>query len=534
MSEAALHGRVDEIRAQSDALEPGDQVGLERCEKALQRLGQAHLIPSIVVDVAVRWQDMSLAERGLSLSGLEFDAAADGQVRACVAYNAFNAAVTCCRLTVRLQRSDEYARFANSRERWIGLAHRHAPEARREERVAFRTNLACDYITRGRFPEAIDQAHDALAEDPEHPIALAALGRAALRWTELRLMATRPPRALVVEALLSAERTLRVACGQPDRTREAGYDGTHAHHKAWHDRALLVIEAVVGQSVEATEREHEPYAEHLRAARIPTTVQRWREAGLDLRSLPISGGCAEHAGDVLQLRQATRVAGESAAAVSTDGDASGRSIITASLNAAREDYVVARRLYLEATDERRTIATAFTRFDPAPGSAHDEELGMLKAALRLAFDAVDKLGVALNQHWEFGLATRDVSFHKVIGKRRAPSQRGPGNTLPSAQNPWFDALDELERSLVGFRNPGGETTVDTTTATAPTIREHRNAATHRYVSIRADGATTLAPSLTRNELRILTLDALRVARSAIQYTCFGLDHDLQLRLSSGA
>lgn len=205
--------------------------------------------------------------------------------------------------------------------------------------------------------------------------------------------------------------------------------------------------------------------------------------------------------------------------------------VYASLNVAKSEYLVARRLVfdavqqLDAQPETQAAEDTGTYVDTEDGARYDMHRSMLVLAQRAALDILDKLAVAANDHFEVGREPRRVIFRDLWfnGAEGILTKELPSPVQPRSIGGALIALAELSFDLHE----------DGLYSRAQTLR---HAGTHRIV-VATDGddmehaVGDAHERISTDALIAAALQALTVVRSAYLYFV-DLVHDQQEHLEA--
>ncbi len=188
--------------------------------------------------------------------------------------------------------------------------------------------------------------------------------------------------------------------------------------------------------------------------------------------------------------------------------------VFAMFNMLKSDFILARDLLWRAVDESVWPATG--RFgDTLDYATYGPDASALILAHRTALDLLDKVAVAANHYFEFGLPPDKVYFGKLWrgGPDRATGIRPLNAKVEQAIRGGTSALYGLVELADDY---------DSSAGILRSQKDLRNAGTHRFVVLHDLGDpahSRQAPEIEHHRREPFTqeaLRALRVARSAIQ------------------
>lgn len=507
----ALEQRAREARESGDP----DAVGVVAAE--LEEAGQPLAAGGLLIDAGVELDAVRLVHRGIA-SCEEAYKTFGGDIamrrhRGTAAYNAANGWAYLARTYDDVEQCYEAARCEGV---WLTLAQLEQESLDTPSEVRLLANIAMSRLREHRLFEALDTAEDAIRLDPVHPMPRVAAAEAAERIVRAR-SATMGRRDLFRSLAVAREHASRAVSAKAYAERE-GYPGAATYHLTVLQRLEAGLSSLASD-VDAAVREAWDHDRRHDDWILPEALAFWHRHRIALSDTPFPARCPDVLGDRAGFKR-LRQPGHGRTAAELDASFLR---FSRALNAAREDFLVARRSFQTALTEDFQVETQFTCFaDVDTDDVLGTEPGLLKTALRVALDALDKLGVALNEYWHRDLKG-NYYFADVVLGRRAKGSRPPLDAETRARmdaNPWVHALVHLTGELFPDKDGTGPALV----AFAACARERRNATTHRglHVTARETGSPD---SLTLDRLRAETQLVLRRVKAALLYVCCLVDHD---------
>jgi hypothetical protein len=192
------------------------------------------------------------------------------------------------------------------------------------------------------------------------------------------------------------------------------------------------------------------------------------------------------------------------ATASTSPDA-----VFAATNVLKAEFLVARRLAFEgsrAGESERLVETG-TYADTGPGAEFGQNVAALVLAQRATLDALDKIAVVTNLHFEVGDPADRIKFREFWTERKTNDLRGQ---LPRFRR-WPDYALTLAELAFDLDDRG----------LYARAQRLRNAGTHRLIHI--DSVDPTGPSrdaivtIPRSDLVAACIQSLRVTRAAFLY-----------------
>ena len=179
------------------------------------------------------------------------------------------------------------------------------------------------------------------------------------------------------------------------------------------------------------------------------------------------------------------------------------------LNQIKQDYVMARYLLIQSqyrSDVVDAIDHDVDLYYPLDYSLHSTYIQMLRTALKLAIDVLDKIAYFIRDYCNVTSVTeRQVDFQRIWADQNSPTHLRP--ELATRKNPYLVALFDLALDLKkdGYYSY---------------INEHRNAMTHRFMVVHDMMVAETNADIPRILLRSLLKEcilAMRLARAAVMY-----------------
>src|SRR5690625_395631 len=507
------------------AIEKRDTEGLLRYLAELERLKpkQYSALSAIYIDAGTEWKNRELILTGLKICGDAYTAENSNEQRFHLAYNAFNAAVTLHELS---ESQDEDILFEC--ERWHGLTRLHLSFMPDEDKARYFSNSANYLLQRYRYSEAIHSSKLARGLDETNPVANAACTESYYLWARSYLTHIhhhKPISLDVISLLYYAADLYKSASKRTKRAAELAYPGAVEQY----NKMLSHIRDVISKLGYTEEYIRTALAEFAAAHESyePTSYERnILDKGLFLRDIPSPLKCKNRIGDTLKIDPAifnTNLVGEK-----SDTILSAKSI--ALLNAAYEDFLIARNLFLHADeeDEEDLLSCTFICDDTLVFS---ERTRRLKMVIRVAVDGFDKIAGVLREYWGIKSTRRNLYFGgylRDVGDYMSTDTNSTSFPRCSVRNIWFQALIGL---AVGFapakEKLKEESKLSGTSEFRTRLNEYRNAITHRTLNIVREKRDNMKDdSLTIEELEGIAFETLLTYKSALQYTYLGINHDI--------
>jgi tetratricopeptide (TPR) repeat protein len=182
--------------------------------------------------------------------------------------------------------------------------------------------------------------------------------------------------------------------------------------------------------------------------------------------------------------------------------------VIAMLNSLKADFLLARRLAWEAIESDGSDAHLYT--DTLDYAAYGDGTARSILATRAALDVLDRVAVAANHYFGFGISPGQVDFRTLWREPRHPrTMRPPAAAEVSAGNISMYALVEMADDLSGHGWLEGH-------------QRFRNVATHRFVVAHVESWRIPTPTSDIHRLTVQDLDdevgaALGATRSGILY-----------------
>ncbi len=216
--------------------------------------------------------------------------------------------------------------------------------------------------------------------------------------------------------------------------------------------------------------------------------------------------------------------------------------LIAFFNQLKQEYVAARYLYYEGTQEKKPhfADRGVLLYDTLDYPAYSLAVERVKTAYRTAYSLFDKLAFFINAYWRLGMEERSINFRSVW---YSTSKKGKPRTLrdcfigyenwPLRGLFWLSKdLLENETALADTMEPDAEA--------LNTIRnhmEHKYLKVHdwpwtseRYADSTHDGLRdSMAYSVARDDLETKALRLLKLARAGLIYLSLAVHREEQLR-----
>lgn len=206
--------------------------------------------------------------------------------------------------------------------------------------------------------------------------------------------------------------------------------------------------------------------------------------------------------------------------------------VIAMFNVMKADYLVARELLYRSLEANSLTRETGLYMDTLDYATYGQDTSRLVLAQRASLDLLDKIAVALNEHFQLGLKKRDVSFAKIWRKKPGTADWHPGLRKPLDRgNPALLALSEVASDL------SSQTTHDEPPLLSAE-REARHTGTHRFTVLHDLGIGRHRPcdTIDHFELRAFQKTALRtlkLARAALLYFVEAVYYDTATRSQEG-
>ncbi|MBW8012887.1 MAG: hypothetical protein FVQ83_16845 [Chloroflexi bacterium] len=186
-------------------------------------------------------------------------------------------------------------------------------------------------------------------------------------------------------------------------------------------------------------------------------------------------------------------------------------------NQIKQDYIFARYLLVQSqyqANHAEVIDQDVDFYYPLDYSLYSSYVEMLKVSYRLAVDTLDKVGFFVKDYCDLkSLSPRETKFRNVFSTRKNPLELR--SELKQQKNIYLFGLLDLALDL----REGGIYSL---------IYERRNALTHRFLSIHAEGVIEndqdkTLPKLQIDEFRRETIQVLQILKAAIIYLILFVD-----------
>lgn len=206
--------------------------------------------------------------------------------------------------------------------------------------------------------------------------------------------------------------------------------------------------------------------------------------------------------------------------------------VIAMFNVMKADYLVARELLYQSLASDPSARETGLYMDTLDYATYGQDTSRLVLAQRAALDILDKIAVALNEHFKLGLKKRDVSFVKIWRKKPGTADWHPGlRKVLNRGDPALLALSEVAADL------SSQATHDEPPLLSAE-REARHRGTHRFTVLHDLGVGGHRPSDTIDHLELHTfqktaLRTLKLARAALLYFVEAIYYDTEARKQEG-
>ena len=348
-------------------------------------------------------------------------------------------------------------------------------------------NFANSLSQLGRKAEALDYYAQALRIAPDHPIALGCAGQVNLDFLGIQ---PRHNKRLLVEA----RRCISKALSKPRRLSQVGGPRAQAEYERTLKRIDQLIDGLLPRGVAGLEE----YAAKLRATHAgwqpESTISDWIRSRLLLSVNPYPEWCPSTACDDLFFDHLSTQTGEAGLDQFT--------ALAHTLNQIKEDFATARYLYTlsQTANELAPLSKVTQYADTLDYADFGLASGLLKTAIRLEVDSLDKIANFLNRYLNLGINERNVSFATVWYEKGDLNKKIDHAALAHhlAQSGWLRGIRDVAETLNLYPAP---------------MKDIRNKVTHDFLVIE----NILRPQVRLNG-KTLSVDAHEFARQLLVMT----------------
>lgn len=206
--------------------------------------------------------------------------------------------------------------------------------------------------------------------------------------------------------------------------------------------------------------------------------------------------------------------------------------VIAMFNVMKADYLVARGLLYQSLANDSFVRETGLYMDTLDYATYGQDASRLILAQRAALDILDKIAVALNEHFQLGFKKREVSFTKIWRKQQGTPDWHPGlRLLLDRHNPALLALSEVASDLASQATHDEPPLLNAE-------REARHTGTHRFSVLHDLGIGQHRSSTTIDHFELHTfqktsLRTLKLARAALLYFVEAIYYDTAKRSQEG-
>ena len=176
------------------------------------------------------------------------------------------------------------------------------------------------------------------------------------------------------------------------------------------------------------------------------------------------------------------------------------------LNEIKEDYVTARFLLILSRFRGLNLSFADKRvrmIDTLDYSIHNIRVHLIRTSFKVFYDTLDKIACFINEYLNLGVSERTVSFRRIWYVKNDIKKGIVREGIVNTKNLSLNALFDMHRDFEDGPNR--------------TLRDMRDALTHRFIKIRMIKQQQDEESMTEDELLKRTLELARTVRGAVLY-----------------
>jgi hypothetical protein len=176
------------------------------------------------------------------------------------------------------------------------------------------------------------------------------------------------------------------------------------------------------------------------------------------------------------------------------------------LNQIKEDYVTARFLLILSRFRGLNLSFADRRvriINTLDHSILNIRVHLMRTSFKVFYDTLDKIACFINEYLNLGVSPRAVSFRKIWYIKNDFKKGIMRERIVNTKNLSLNALFDMHRDFEDGRNR--------------TLRNIRDALTHRFINIQMVTKQQDEENMTEDELVRRTLELARAVRSAVLY-----------------